>query len=108
MPTSSDRLTLHILNRLSYGPKPGDLDQIQAIGIDAYIQGQLTPHTVALPHDLSRRIAQLPDFQESPAALRQKYARNPNRQGNAMAEMKQKPPRPQALDSAIAARIWRA
>ena len=108
MPTSSpDRLTLHILNRLSYGPKPGDVDHIQAISIDAYIDGQLTPQALAIPKDLSQRIAQLPDFQASPDSLRQKYARNPDRAANVM-EGKQKQAQPQVLDSTIAARIWRA
>ncbi len=108
MPTSpSDRLQLHVLNRLSYGPKPGDLDHIQAISIDAYIQEQLTPKKLALPKDLSRRIAQLPDLNQSPPGLLKKYARKPKAQANMTKEEKQKA-RPQVLDSAIAARIWRA
>ena len=108
MPTSpSDRLPLHVLNRLSYGPKPGDLDNIQAIGIDAYIKEQLTSKKLALPKELSRRIAQLPDLNQSPPGLLKKYARKQNAQANMTREEKQKA-RPQVLDSAIAARIWRA
>jgi uncharacterized protein (DUF1800 family) len=107
--SSTDHLTLHILNRLSYGPKPGDLDHIQAIGIDAYIQEQLKPQKLAMPKELSRRIAQLPDFNQSPPSLLKKYARKPKSEANmTAAKEERKQAQPQALNSAIAARIWRA
>src|ERR1700757_2406372 len=34
---------LHVLDRLGYGPRPGDLDNVQAVGVDAYIEQQLHP-----------------------------------------------------------------
>jgi len=105
--SSPDRLPLHILNRLSYGPKPGDLDHIRAIGIDAYIQEQLTPKKLVIPQDLSRRLGQLPDLNQSPGTLLAKYDRRPRDQA-AMTPAERQQARPQVLDSAIAARIWRA
>ena len=37
---------LHILNRLTFGPKPGDLERLQAVGFEAYLQQQLHPETL--------------------------------------------------------------
>lgn len=34
---------LHVLNRLGYGPRPGDVDRVLRAGIDNYIQEQLHP-----------------------------------------------------------------
>ena len=33
----------HVLSRISFGPRPGDLDRIREIGTDAYIEEQLNP-----------------------------------------------------------------
>ncbi len=40
---------LHVLNRLGFGPRPGDLERIQAMGIDAYIASQLDPDRLPDP-----------------------------------------------------------
>ncbi len=34
---------VHVLNRLAFGPRPGDIDKVKAQGIKAYIQEQLNP-----------------------------------------------------------------
>ncbi len=36
----------HALNRLTFGPKPGDLERIQAIGIKKWIEMQLNPERI--------------------------------------------------------------
>jgi uncharacterized protein (DUF1800 family) len=36
----------HILNRLSYGPRPGDIARVQRIGVQAWIEQQLHPDRV--------------------------------------------------------------
>jgi uncharacterized protein (DUF1800 family) len=40
---AEDRAIVHVLNRLAFGPRPGDLDRVKAIGIEAYIEQQLYP-----------------------------------------------------------------
>ena len=35
------RAAVHLLNRIGYGPRPGDVDRILGMGLDRYIQGQL-------------------------------------------------------------------
>lgn len=37
----------HALNRMAYGPKPGDVDRVRAIGLERYIDQQLNPERVA-------------------------------------------------------------
>jgi uncharacterized protein (DUF1800 family) len=41
---SSDRArALHVLDRLTYGPRPGDVDRVMAMGVDRFIEQQLNP-----------------------------------------------------------------
>jgi uncharacterized protein (DUF1800 family) len=35
--------TIHVLNRLGFGPRPGDVERIEKLGLDRYIEGQLHP-----------------------------------------------------------------
>ena len=35
------RAAVHLLNRIGYGPRPGDAERILGMGLDRYIQGQL-------------------------------------------------------------------
>ena len=51
---------LHVLNRLAYGPAPGDLAHVRQIGIDRYIDEQLHPERLPLPADLARQLDSLP------------------------------------------------
>ena len=34
---------LHAINRLTYGPRPGDVDRVKAMGLQKWIELQLTP-----------------------------------------------------------------
>ena len=38
---------LHALNRLTYGPRPRDVDRVVAFGVDRWIEQQLRPETIA-------------------------------------------------------------
>ena len=40
------RTVVHVLNRLTYGPRPGDADRVQAMGLAAYIAEQLRPEGI--------------------------------------------------------------
>jgi uncharacterized protein (DUF1800 family) len=43
-PAPPDDATLaHVLNRLTYGPRPGDLAELRRVGVDAWIDRQLHP-----------------------------------------------------------------
>jgi uncharacterized protein (DUF1800 family) len=64
---------LHVLNRLSLGPAPGDLARVMQQGIDGYIDEQLQPHRLALPDTLARRLAALPTLNATQGELAARY-----------------------------------
>ncbi len=37
---------VHVLNRLGFGPRPGDVERVKAMGLDNYIRQQLHPDTI--------------------------------------------------------------
>jgi uncharacterized protein (DUF1800 family) len=43
--TQEERAT-HALNRLTFGPRPGDLERIQAVGVKKWIEMQLNPEQI--------------------------------------------------------------
>ena len=69
----TDPLALHFVNRLSFGPRPGDLEHIQAIGVEDYIQEQLNSDNRLNPIDLEQKLNRLPNFNLTPIALLQNY-----------------------------------
>src|SRR5260370_11224147 len=46
---SEDQRILHVLNRLGYGARPGDVERVKAMGIESYINQQLHPEGIADP-----------------------------------------------------------
>jgi uncharacterized protein (DUF1800 family) len=46
----------NLLNRIAYGPSPDDLDRLDEIGADAYIQEQLAPETIQESLEIDRVI----------------------------------------------------
>ena len=43
---SEDQRILHVLNRLGFGARPGDVERVKAMGIDNYITQQLFPEKI--------------------------------------------------------------
>ncbi|HVZ76595.1 MAG TPA: DUF1800 domain-containing protein [Gemmatimonadaceae bacterium] len=41
-----DQQVLQVLNRLGYGPRPGDVEKVRAMGVDNWIALQLTPERI--------------------------------------------------------------
>src|ERR1700692_4850944 len=46
-PLTEEERATHALNRLTFGPKPGDLERVQAIGVRKWIEIQLNPEQIA-------------------------------------------------------------
>src|SRR5258705_6882777 len=42
-----DQRILHVLNRLGFGSRPGDVARVKAIGLDSYINQQLNPQKIS-------------------------------------------------------------
>ena len=43
---TDDQKIVHLLNRISFGPRPGDIDRVRKRGIDRYIEEQLHPERI--------------------------------------------------------------
>jgi uncharacterized protein (DUF1800 family) len=59
-----DGRILHALNRLTFGPRPGDLEAVRALGLDKWFDGQLHPENID-ETDLNARLAEYPAMQWS-------------------------------------------
>ena len=55
-PLTPEQMSVHVLNRLAYGPRPGDIERVRKMGVAAYIDSQLQPETMALPAALGERL----------------------------------------------------
>ncbi len=60
---------LHYISRLSFGVTPGQIQQVQASGIENYLQAQLNPESIPESPVLERRLAQLDTLKMSPIDL---------------------------------------
>ena len=43
---TQDQRIIHVLNRLGFGPRPGDLERVKAMGVENYINQQLNPEKI--------------------------------------------------------------
>ena len=62
-----------VLNRIAFGPRPGDFERVQKMGIDAYIDEQLNPESID-DSALEQKLAQMyPTLAMSMADLMRDY-----------------------------------
>lgn len=59
---------LHLLNRLTFGPRPGDVDKVLRMGTDAWLEGQLNPGNIS-DAALDSRLADYPGLKLTPAQM---------------------------------------
>ena len=45
-PLTEDQKIIHVLNRLGYGARPGDVEKVKAVGLQKYIEQQLNPASI--------------------------------------------------------------
>src|SRR5712672_4184787 len=43
---NDDKTIIHVLNRLGFGPRPGDVEKVRAMGLQTYIERQLHPERI--------------------------------------------------------------
>lgn len=121
-PTDKDT-AVHVLNRLAYGPRPGDVERVMQMGAMAYIEQQLRPEQIADPA-LAQRLAAFPTIALSTAEIardyygpaealrraRQQAAGQPQRQGQNLSPEEQaaRQKEQQILQDLMQARLVRA
>jgi uncharacterized protein (DUF1800 family) len=63
---------IHLLNRIGYGPRPGDVERVKRMGIDKYVDLQLHPERIEDP-GIEARLANFPSLHMSLAEIQQNY-----------------------------------
>src|SRR6266446_475070 len=69
---SADEAILHALNRLAYGPRPGDLERVRQMGLAKWIEQQLNPNSMD-DKTLEARLQDYPTLRISTAKLIDEY-----------------------------------
>ncbi|MDQ1640303.1 MAG: hypothetical protein QOF62_3642 [Pyrinomonadaceae bacterium] len=69
---NDDQRVLHVLNRLGFGARPGDIERVKAMGLEQYINQQLTPEKIN--DDVAQaKLKNLSTLNMSTAELYEKY-----------------------------------
>src|SRR3984893_1935618 len=53
---SKNEQVIHVLNRLSFGPRPGDVEAVRKMGVKKWIDVQLHPERIAENPELAQRL----------------------------------------------------
>ena len=69
---SPDQKVIHVLNRLGFGPRPGDVERVRRIGLDKYIEQQLYPERIP-DSSVEARLASFPSLRMTIAEVQNKY-----------------------------------
>ncbi len=69
---TADQKIIHLLNRIGYGPRPGDLERVKKMGIDKYIDLQLHPERIDDPA-IEAKLANYPSLKMSLTEIQEKY-----------------------------------
>src|SRR6478609_3295921 len=69
----NENLSLHVLNRLAFGPRPGDVEDVERIGVKKWIEEQLNPAKIAEDPMLEARLKPLTTLTMSQKELAEEY-----------------------------------
>jgi uncharacterized protein (DUF1800 family) len=69
---SPDEAILHALNRLAYGPRPGDIERIRQMGLAKWVEQQLNPNSID-DKAVEARLQDYPTLRMSTAKLIEEY-----------------------------------
>ena len=69
---SDERTALHVLNRITFGPRPGDVARVQQMGVERFIDDQLHPDRI--PNgEMARRLEGFETLHLSSREIAQRY-----------------------------------
>ena len=107
---SERQKALHALDRIAYGPRPGDLERVTAMGAERYIDQQLSPQTIPEPPELRRQLDALDTTKLSTAELFRRYGPPARRtaDGDAAARKQVQKAANRVAEQAMQARLLRA
>ena len=88
---TEDEATLHALNRLGYGPRPGDVARVEQMGLEKWIDQQLDPDSID-DSALDQRLEKYPTLKMSSQKLLEEFpppAQAAKKEGETKEEYKQ-------------------
>jgi uncharacterized protein (DUF1800 family) len=71
---NEDEAILHAMNRLAYGPRPGDVERIRQMGLEKWIEQQLHPESID-DQALAERLERYPTLKMSSKQLLEEFPR---------------------------------
>jgi uncharacterized protein (DUF1800 family) len=98
---------IHVLNRLTFGISPGDIDRVKSQGIKAYIESQLNPNAQKEASELTDRLERLSTLKLNNVELYQKYGPQTKEERQSSQRSKTLQTRRQIRTQTINARIFR-
>src|SRR5215216_3492248 len=69
---TEEQRIIHVLNRLGFGARPGDVERVKAMGVEKYIEQQLNPEKIA-DSVAENKVRELSVLSMSTAELYEKY-----------------------------------
>src|SRR5215471_3629792 len=67
-----DKTILHVLNRIGFGARPGDVERVRQIGLAAYIDQQLHPERIA-DRGVEEHLARFETLSKNSRQIAQEY-----------------------------------
>src|SRR6201993_3200535 len=86
---TADEAILHALNRLAYGPRPGDLERVKQLGLAKWIDQQLNPESIN-DNAVEARLSIYPTLTMKTAQLMAEYP-NPKQAAKSAGQARQAP-----------------
>jgi hypothetical protein len=71
---SKDQQVLHSLNRLTFGPRPGDVEEVRKLGVEKWIDLQLHPGQIPENPVLEGKLKPLETLRMEPAEILKDYS----------------------------------
>jgi uncharacterized protein (DUF1800 family) len=77
-PLNEEQKIVHALNRMGFGPRPGDVEKVRAMGLNRYIEQQLYPEKIS-DTSVDSKVAAFTMLQTPNAELAQMYYARQNK-----------------------------
>ena len=97
---SADEAILHALNRLAYGPRPGDVERVRQMGLAKWIEQQLNPNAID-DRAAEARLEHFPTLRMSTSKLLAEYPQPKQQEKQAAARAAQLAQRSDAAATTI-------
>lgn len=75
-PQTEQEKARQILDRFTFGPRPGEVDAVAKMGVDQWLERQLNPQSIPDPA-ASARLAEFPSLNLAPAQIATEFPKNP-------------------------------